>query len=465
MTNSNTVDYLVVGAGAMGMAFTDALLTETDATIAIVDRRGRPGGHWNTSYPHVRLHQPSAFYGVNSRELGSGRKDSIGFNAGLYELASGTEVVTYFDQVMQQDFLPSGRVQYFPMSEHEGDGTIRSLATGDETTVTAATIVDATYMNVTVPSMRPPVFAVADGMICIAPNDLAQPGVLPAEHHVIVGGGKTAMDACLWLLDQQVDPKKITWIRPRDSWCLNRRNIQPGEEFFEHSVGGFVRQLEIVAEASSVEDLFAHLEAEQLLLRLDPEVQPTMYRCATVTESEIAALRSITTVVRMGRVKRIDRSEIVMEQGSIATSPNTVHVDCTADGLERRPILPVFDGDRITLQAVRTCQQVFSAAFIGHVEAAYDDEDLKNELATVVPHPNTDMDWLRVTLASGLNSARWRQDDDLAAWLKAARLDAFSELRGAVLELGGDQVGLLDRMNEAAIPAVLKLQEFLAASE
>jgi len=37
------VDYLVIGAGAAGMAFTDTLLTETEATIAIVDRRHRPG--------------------------------------------------------------------------------------------------------------------------------------------------------------------------------------------------------------------------------------------------------------------------------------------------------------------------------------------------------------------------------------------------------------------------------------
>ena len=44
--------------------------------------------------------------------------------------------------------------------------------------------------------------------------------------------------------------------------------------------------------------------------------------------------------------------------------------------------MPVFAEDRITLQSVRTCQQVFSAAFIGHVEAAYDDEAHKNELCT-----------------------------------------------------------------------------------
>jgi hypothetical protein len=190
-----------------------------------------------------------------------------------------------------------------------------------------------------------------------------------------------------------------------------------------------------------------------------------MYRCATVTEAEIEALRSITSVIRMGRVRRIGRAEVVMEHGSIATSPGTVHIDCTADGQERRPVLPVFDSDRITLQAVRTCQQVFSAAFIGHVEAAYDDEDLQNELATVVPHPNTDIDWLRVALANGMNAARWSQDEDLATWLSAARLDPFSDLRGNASKTGGDMARLLDRMTEVAIPAALKLQQFVASSE
>lgn len=69
------VDYLVVGAGAAGLAFTDALISESDATVLMVDRRHSPGGHWNDAYPFVRLHQPSAFYGVNSRNLGHDRID------------------------------------------------------------------------------------------------------------------------------------------------------------------------------------------------------------------------------------------------------------------------------------------------------------------------------------------------------------------------------------------------------
>ena len=68
-------DYVIVGAGAVAMAFADTLLTDTEASIIMVDRRHKPGGHWNDSYPFVRLHGPSINYGVNSRPLGSGRID------------------------------------------------------------------------------------------------------------------------------------------------------------------------------------------------------------------------------------------------------------------------------------------------------------------------------------------------------------------------------------------------------
>ena len=74
-------DYLVVGAGATGMIFVDELLTHSNARIVMVDRRFRPGGHWNDAYPFVRLHQPSAFYGAGSRELGSRRIENRGPNA------------------------------------------------------------------------------------------------------------------------------------------------------------------------------------------------------------------------------------------------------------------------------------------------------------------------------------------------------------------------------------------------
>ena len=65
-------DYLVVGAGAMGMAFTDALIDHADVHVTLVDRRHAAGGHWQDAYPFVQLHQASLFYGVASTVLGSG---------------------------------------------------------------------------------------------------------------------------------------------------------------------------------------------------------------------------------------------------------------------------------------------------------------------------------------------------------------------------------------------------------
>jgi len=89
-------DYLVIGAGASGMAFTDTLLAHSDAEVVLVDRRHRPGGHWLDAYPFVRLHQPSAYYGVESRVLGNNRIDEHGPNAGFYERASKPEICDYY---------------------------------------------------------------------------------------------------------------------------------------------------------------------------------------------------------------------------------------------------------------------------------------------------------------------------------------------------------------------------------
>lgn len=426
----HTADYVIVGAGAMGMAFADVILTETDATVAIIDRASRPGGHWNDAYPFVRLHQPSAFYGVNSRPLGTDRKDTDGWNAGLYELASGSEVVAYYDQVMHQQFIPTGRVTYLPMhradlSQAGSSVDCQSLIDGSTTRFTAAKrVVDASYMNVTVPSQRPPAYQLA-GDVRHGPVNALGKLTEPADAYTVIGAGKTGADACLFLLRNGIDADAIRWITPRDSWFLDRSLIQPGE-FFEVTAAAFIDQFRCVAESTSIPDLFERLEAAGLLLRLDADVEPTMYRCSTVTTDELEQLRAIRNVVRLGRVQSISTTEIVLDAGAVPTTASTVHVDCTADGLERRPPLPVFTEERLTLQTVRHCQQVFSAAFIAHVEAAYADDGHRNLLCGVVPHPDAATDWIRTSYGNSLNSAHWNADPELTEWLAGARLDGFS---------------------------------------
>lgn len=442
MTSTVAADYVVVGAGAMGMAFVDEILTHTDATVALLDRRGRPGGHWNDAYPHVRLHQPSFFYGLNSAPLGSDHIDEVGPNRGLSELASGSEVLAYYDHAMQRRFLPSGRVQFFPNTDYR-DGVATGLASGASVELSAnVAVVDASYMKVTVPATTPPKYAVDDEVTVIAPNALAE-CENPAGGYVIVGAGKTAFDAIMWLLDQHVAPESIRWIVPRDSWLINRAVTQPGDGF---KIG---EQLEIIAAASSATQMWLDLETAGQMLRIDPSRTPEMYRCATVTETELAELRRIEQVIRLGRVQRLGSASIVLDDGEVPTSLDTVHVDCTADGLERRPIVPVFGEGRITLQTVRACQQVFSAAFIGYL-AGRDDlsNDDKNELAGVIPHPDTPTDFVSGSLAHIHNVGRWTADPAIARWLDASRLSPTGG-RGAP-DLG------------VALAAVEKLEAFLA---
>ena len=319
-------DYLVIGAGAMGMAFTDTLVAETSATVVVVDKYHQPGGHWNLAYPFVRLHQPSAFYGVNSRPLGSDAIDRTGWNEGLYELATSGEVCAYFDQVMHQQLLPTGRVSYFPMCEYEGEGRFQSVVSGAEFEVNVRRrVVDATYMRVTVPSMRPPTYEVAPGVQCVAPNQLARTS-RRYDHYTIIGAGKTGMDACLWLLRQGVEAANLTWIMPRDAWLLDRARVQPGAQFASAIAAGFMAQRQAIADATSIDDLFDRLEACGQLLRLTDKVRPTMYRCATVSLAELAQLRRIEDVVRLGRVRCIEEGRIVLDGGS----SRRVRVRCTS---------------------------------------------------------------------------------------------------------------------------------------
>src|SRR6202020_1637623 len=309
-------DFLVVGAGAMGMAFTDTLVTETDAQVVIVDRGHAPGGHWNRAYPFVRLHQPSAYYGVMPQGRARASVAQIGCNKGLSELATVGEICAYFERVMHQDLLPSGQVSYFPMAEYLGDGRFRTLGGGDHTVNVRKRVVDATYLQTTVPSMRPPAYDVADGVDCVPPNDM--PALAAGrERFVIVGAGKTGIGACLWLLRNGIPPERLTWIMPRDSWLMDRANIQPGPQFLERFQAGFAQRLVAIAAATDVADLFERLEDCGNLLRLDPSVQPTMYRCANVTKTELEQLRRISDVVRLGRVQRIEPGKVVLADGGV----------------------------------------------------------------------------------------------------------------------------------------------------
>ena len=461
-------DYLIVGSGAVGMAFADVLLHETDATMLIVDRHHGPGGHWNDAYPFVRLHQPSAYYGVNSRKLGSDARDATRLNLGMCDRATSAELLSYYEQLMQA-FLASGRVQYFPMSNYVGDyghdHKFQSLMSGVERGVTVRKkIVDTSYLNTSVPSTHPPKYAVAPGVKCVPLNELPRVRQAPSGY-VVVGAGKTGIDAALWLLDNGVAPKDICWIMPRDSWFQDRANVQPGDEFFAQSYGAFAVQMEAVAQSESVADLFVKLEATGQMLRLDANIEPSMFHGAVVSQAELAELRQIKNMVRLGRVQRVERDCIVLAQGTVPSDPDRLYVDCSASAVERRPIVPVFAGNKITPQMVRTFQPTFSGAFIAHIEAAYQgklSEAEMNELCSVIPMPDLPFHWLTMLAVGMTNQRRWSKSPELRSWIAASRLDAFSAMASRVRPDEADKLALLQRFGKSAGPAAEKLPQLLA---
>ena len=125
-------DYLVVGAGAAGMAFTDALIENADVSVVMVDRRHSVGGHWLDAYPFVRLHQASAFYGVASTLLGQGRIQEDGPEVGLHERATAPEICSYYGRVLRERMLRSGKVTFHPSCEYLGDREFVSRVSGKD---------------------------------------------------------------------------------------------------------------------------------------------------------------------------------------------------------------------------------------------------------------------------------------------------------------------------------------------
>ncbi|MEM7282562.1 MAG: NAD(P)/FAD-dependent oxidoreductase [Pseudomonadota bacterium] len=456
-TRNIETDYLVVGTGAVGMAFADTLLTETDDRIILVDKYAKPGGHWNVAYPFVTLHQPSSFYGVNSVELSRGRIDQSGLNQGLHELASGSEVSAYFENVMKDRFLPSGRVQYFPMSEYKGEGEFVSLLGGESHSVQVTKkTVDATFLNTSVPATHTPNFRISPNVRFMPLNELVKVSSAPAGF-TIVGGGKTGIDACLFLIEQGVDPDNIRWIVPRDAWLLDRRNTQSSPEFFVDSIGAQASQLEAIAQSESVTDLFDRLEACGVLLRIDTSVRPKMFHGATISQLELRALRRIKNVVRMGRVTEINESEIVLDNGTIPTSDEVIHVDCSARAIPNQEIKPIFESGLITPQTVRAYQPVFSAAFAAMVEARFGTDEEKNKICGVVPLPNHDTDWVPMTAAMMQNQYVWSKHPDIGQWLLSNRLDGFAAMVAGVAPDDMEKLLVLKRIQESRIPAFERL--------
>jgi hypothetical protein len=162
-----------------------------------------------------------------------------------------------------------------------------------------------------------------------------------------------------------------------------------------------------------------------------------MFRGATLSATEIERLRRIRGVVRLGKVRRIERDRIVLDQGTVPTSPRHLHVHCAAEGLSPARETAVFAVGRITLQSVRIGLLPFASALTAFVEATREDLEAQNYLCPPNRQPNAPLDWVRGMLIGMEAARRWSKEPDVTDWLERARLNM---LRGLQRHSGEEHV-------------------------
>lgn len=383
-------DYLVVGAGLAGLSFIDTLLTENQAaTVILVDRNPRPGGHWVHAYPFVELHQPSCMYGVNSLKLGKRRDKKGNEIIDPNDRANCEELLDYFSSVVNR-FKECKRVTcYFnaEFSHHQRKAlyNVYSIATNQgETSINVrCKKLVLVHTNVIVPSMRESLIPLHESISLKPPNFLQQEIKSKYKNFVVIGAGKSGTDTIMHLLKScKVDKSQITWVISRDVWFFIR------EKFFDSSKGykSFTDLFPPFLQASSVIDAFLQLEKRGITGRLLPDGPvPEVFKVPFVNNDELELLRTVKTV-RMGHVQSIEEHHMVLDNGEVSiTSSDTLFIDCMAyDDLYGYGSLAddfeVFEPGRVNLgPTLSVFNPSFSSAIIAYMEAnIIDDDKTKN---------------------------------------------------------------------------------------
>jgi len=378
-------DYLVVGAGTSGMAFTDTILTENPtATVVMVDRNQGPGGHWQHVYPFCKLHQTSCNYGVNSLKMGKSRNCKGKERYDVNDRATGAEVVEYYEQALA-NFHQTGRFQSFfdvdyeSFDEKQNLHLIRRHKGGDSISVKCRKLVRI-HNNVEVPSMRKPIIPVHQDAHFVPVNDVPK-GVKSGNYnkYIVFGCGKTGADAVVQLLRMGVDQSKITWIVSRDVWYFLRDGLA---DFW----GSNKHILPVMNQEKSIKDVFLAWEKNGIAGRIENADHqktgeiPRIFKGPTMDKEELALMQSIKNVVRMGRATSVDANTIAFEKGSLPYDPaDTLLVDCMVDNLYGYNFdkdFQIFEADKINLGPVTfVFNASASGAHIAFLECALGEDD------------------------------------------------------------------------------------------
>lgn len=447
-------DYLIIGAGAMGMAFLDELLySTTDTTFIICDKFCRPGGHWVFAYDFVTLQQPGAFYGVASKPLGDARS-----------LASHAEIVWYYEDVMK-GFINTGRVQFLPQTEFvektqvEGGDKIKGDMLASllnpklkyDVKVNKK-LVYANYLetHANIPSRKKPDYHVDEGIELVPINGLSRVRS-PYDRYVIVGAGKTGVDGVLFLLKNKVDPDCITFIMPSERYLVNRDLME-----VEALPTCIFNDMGKILQSENLEQLVDAWEKSGMLFRIHPV--EAKFMAAVISSEDMKNIKGVKNIVRQGRVQGIFKDRIVFQNGHEEMvgggKEKVLYVDASSCAEQRTKPKKVFEGRIITLQFTRLYQATFSGSILGAYESKYpDDDELKNNAIITVPNPQTMEDFIHHMKANAINDMNYMQHlgpewvrNNRLNWNHHIPLDKYEGLLQMQMKFGPQVIQTLEKI-------------------
>ena len=383
-------DYLIIGGGATGMAFSDSLLEnsqDTNLSVIVVDKHEAPGGQWHDSYDFVQLHQPSKGYGVESHKLEDGADDKDNHRA------TRTEILQYYSDVKRHleskynfKFLGGTTLDLSQLNEGPSsrqDFTITNNETGVSRTIhVRKRLVDARNLEPDLPISTPPKFSFPSDSVSVLPvNDIVQKNENEStmkNNFVVVGGGKTGMDAVFHLLTKkQILPENLLWVVPNDAWITARENIgncidllytsaklhhdaPKTNDIDDEKKEADGKENSVGIGSAFFQKGFMEWEKQGHIYRLDPSVVPTKFKDATLSQYELSVLqKAVPRMVRAGRITEItEAGSMIFQDGSIMNLPfpvdDTTFIHCSAGAFHcsksNQSSPPIFDKHRITVQ-------------------------------------------------------------------------------------------------------------------
>ena len=230
-------------------------------------------------------------------------------------------------------------------------------------------------------------------------------------------------------------------------------------------MGDFANQLEAMAAAESVEDLWHRLEACETMFRIDQSIEPAMFHFATISRGEVEELRRVKDVVRGGHVARITADAMQMKNGdSVTAEADTLYIDCTATAVQflDSSTRVVFPGDQISLQALRAPLVATSAAIIAFVESNFEDEAEKNRLCTPVGLSDDPTQWVPVFMANMMNTNTLISNPKLREWYSRCRLNPARRMPDDIEVDPELKQSFKDRIGKNMMPALANLQKIMA---